>query len=70
MWKKSLSFGGLMLLCTILSRQAISGEGIRPKGVRPDFVAFYSAGRDFQVITTHYNLSFCKIKYVLFQVFA
>lgn len=50
MLKKMFSLTGMVLLCTILAKQAMSGEGIRPRGVRPDLGALYAAGRDFQVM--------------------
>lgn len=58
MAKGPLSLVGVVTLLIVVARQSLSGEAVRPRGVRPDLATFYDPSRDFQCLDGSTTITF------------
>jgi hypothetical protein len=61
MAKGPVSLAGLLVLFVFISRQSLSGEAVRPRGVRPDLASFYDPSRDFQCLDGTNTIKFNQV---------
>ena len=61
MAKGPFSFVGALCLIVFISRQSLSGEAVRPRGVRPDLASFYDPSRDFQCLDGSATIKFTQV---------
>lgn len=60
-FKSSLGLVGPLILWLSLCKQPMSGEAIRPRGVRPELASFYDPGRDFQCLDGSHTIPFSQV---------
>ncbi len=61
MAKGIFSIAGALTLWLFISKQSLSGEAVRPRGVRPDLASFYDPARDFQCLDGSNTIAFIHV---------
>ena len=58
MAKGLFSGAGAVIFVIFISRQSLSGEAVRPRGVRPELASLYDPSRDFQCLDGSNTIGF------------